>query len=88
MGLAAATIEPILELGRGAVVFAAIGAASAVALASAALMFGMATVLASWRRLRKVSASAGPVPRPSSALAPVGNPLLEELVGGLATQLA
>ena len=88
MGLAAATIEPILELGRGAVVFAAIGAASAVALASAALMFGMATVLASWRRLRKVSASAGPVPRPSSALAPVGNPILEELVGGLATQLA
>jgi hypothetical protein len=76
MGLAAATIEPISDLGRGAVVFAAVGAACAVALASAAMMFGIAAALAGWRRFKPllshaVPVSALPVPPP-----PGGNPIL------------
>ncbi len=88
MGLAAATIEPISDLGRGAVVFAAVGVACAVALASAAMMFGIAAALAGWRRFKPllshaVPVSALPVPPP-----PGGNPILEELVAGLAAQFA
>lgn len=87
MGLAAATVEPILALGRGAVVLAAVGAACAVALASAAVMFGAAGALAGWRRFRPADPLAS-APHPPSPPPAVGNPMLEELVGGLAAQLA
>ncbi len=88
MGLAAATIEPILALGRGAVVFAAVGAACAVALASAAAMFGAATALAAWRRLKPPSGFAAPAAHPPSSPPQAGDPILKELVGGLAARLA
>jgi hypothetical protein len=85
MGLVAATIEPIGDLGRGAAVFAGVGAACAVALALGASMHGFAAAMAAWRRFRPLPEPVSAVPVPAAA---GGDPIIAELVGGLAAQVA
>lgn len=90
MGLAATAVEPIEQLGRGAAIFAGVGAACAAAFSAAAAMWSAAAALTAWRRFRPVPGpaavlAAGPS---TAAAAPGGDPILAELVMGLAAQVA
>lgn len=88
LGLAAAAIEPIAERGRGAVIFAGVGGACAVALAFAAMMLAAGAALAKWRRSRPFSGAAVPASRLPAPPLPNGDPILGELVAGLAARVA
>lgn len=88
LGLAAATVEPIVELGPGAVVLTGAGGAGAVALALGASLWGGGVALAALSGMRPIPGLAFLNKSRSSAQALQGSEAqFRELVLGLAAQL-